>query len=207
MRDFFIVRTEWREALNDLSVKDKALLLDIMFAHNAGDDVKIMVDSNKNIQMVWKIISKSFEVTNSVYSIKWNAIDDSMILFPELEINKSLVKTPKGRIKEAPPTIEEIEVYCNERRAELKLDKYIVDAKYFHKYYENLGWQRPNSKSKRFSWKNAILTWEKSALQRLAMTELEKKDVRNRFFENKKQIEKDVQANLFESQPKKTRTI
>lgn len=59
----------------------------------------------------------------------------------------------KGASRFTPPTLTEIEAYCNERGN-------AVDAERFFNYYESNGWMVGKNKMK--DWKAAVRTWEKS---------------------------------------------
>ena len=61
-------------------------------------------------------------------------------------------KTAKKRSVFVPPSIEEIQAYCNERKNR-------IDAEAFWAYYESNGWYVGKNKMK--SWKAAVITWEK----------------------------------------------
>ena len=78
----------------------------------------------------------------------------------ESKVNKSKVKESKGDIgdespthtKFIPPTVEEIKVYCLER-------KNSVDAERFLDFYSAKGWMIGKNKVK--DWKACIRTWER----------------------------------------------
>lgn len=60
--------------------------------------------------------------------------------------------------KFVPPTIEEVEAYCKERRAQGKPND--VDAEAFIAHYEKQKWKQSNG-LKLENWRAAIITWEK----------------------------------------------
>lgn len=60
--------------------------------------------------------------------------------------------------KFVPPTIEEVEAYCQERRAQGKPND--VDAEAFIAHYEKQKWKQSNG-LKLENWRAAIITWEK----------------------------------------------
>jgi hypothetical protein len=60
--------------------------------------------------------------------------------------------------KFVPPTIEEVEAYCQERRAQGKPNN--VDAEAFIAHYEKQKWKQSNG-LKLENWRAAIITWEK----------------------------------------------
>ena len=60
--------------------------------------------------------------------------------------------------KFAPPTQEEVEAYCAERRAQGKENN--VDAEAFIAHYEKQKWKQSNG-LKLENWRAAIITWEK----------------------------------------------
>ena len=66
------------------------------------------------------------------------------------DINKLTNKASRGF---TPPTLTEIEAYCEERGN-------TVDAERFHNYYESNGWMVGKNRMK--DWKAAVRTWEKS---------------------------------------------
>lgn len=65
-------------------------------------------------------------------------------------------KENKDICRFAPPTIEEIFLYCSERKNK-------VDAERFFNFYESKGWMVGKNKMK--DWKAAVRTWEKSDKQ------------------------------------------
>lgn len=58
-----------------------------------------------------------------------------------------------------PPTVEEVEAYCDERGS------YWIDAQHFIDYYEARGWMLTKSR-KMVDWKAAVRTWEKNERDR-----------------------------------------
>lgn len=60
--------------------------------------------------------------------------------------------------KFVPPTIEDVEAYCAERRAQGKSNN--VDAEAFIAHYEKQKWKQSNG-LKLENWRAAIITWEK----------------------------------------------
>ena len=77
----------------------------------------------------------------------------------EKEIEKEKeIDTPKGvRKRFAPPTVEEVKAYCQERNNN-------VDAQKFVDFYESKGWMVGKNKMK--SWQAAVRTWEREQTQR-----------------------------------------
>lgn len=70
------------------------------------------------------------------------------------EYNKDInTKSNKASRIFTPPTLSEIEAYCNERGN-------AVDAERFHNYYESNGWMVGKNRMK--DWRAAVRTWEKS---------------------------------------------
>ena len=65
--------------------------------------------------------------------------------------------TPKGVSRFAPPTIEEVKAYCQERGNN-------VDAQKFIDFYESKGWMIGKNKMK--SWQAAVRTWERGEVQK-----------------------------------------
>ena len=64
------------------------------------------------------------------------------------------VNTPKGVCRFAPPTLEEVKAYCQERHNK-------VDAEKFVDFYESKGWMVGKNKMK--DWQAAVRTWERDA--------------------------------------------
>lgn len=67
-------------------------------------------------------------------------------------VNKDIGEEPK-RKRFVPPTLEEVQAYCNERRNN-------VNAERFIDYYTSNGWLVGKNKMK--DWKAAVRTWEKN---------------------------------------------
>ena len=70
--------------------------------------------------------------------------------------NKDIKENPLKGVKEkqrfSPPTVDEVRVYCQER-------KNGIDAEYFVNYYATRGWElKPGQKVK--DWKACVRTWE-----------------------------------------------
>jgi len=74
----------------------------------------------------------------------------------EIEKEKEIeIDTPKGVCSRfAPPTLEEVKAYCQERGNK-------VDAERFIDFYESKGWMIGKNKMK--SWKAAVRTWERES--------------------------------------------
>jgi hypothetical protein len=66
-----------------------------------------------------------------------------------------------------PPTVEEVEAYCQERDNE-------VDAEQFVDFYESKGWMVGKNKMK--NWKASVRTWERDTSKGKAKREQEKQD-------------------------------
>lgn len=69
----------------------------------------------------------------------------------EIEKDNSILEPKRKRF--VPPTIEEVQAYCQERQNN-------VDAEKFIDYYTSNGWQVGKNKMK--DWKAAVRTWEKN---------------------------------------------
>ena len=79
---------------------------------------------------------------------------DSIELEKELELNKNSIDDSKPkRTRFVPPTLEDVQAYCQERNNN-------VDAERFIDYYTSNGWLVGKNKMK--DWKAAVRTWEKS---------------------------------------------
>ena len=96
--------------------------------------------------------------TNCIHSIDKNSIDKNSI-----EYNKIFT----------PPTLEEVEEYCNERNNG-------VDAQRFINFYESKGWMVGKNKMK--DWKASVRTWEQKDKQDLPQwfdKDIQKKEITN----------------------------
>lgn len=80
--------------------------------------------------------------------------------------NKNTSSSPKGDVGKrstfAPPTVEEVIAYLNEKGI------VNVDAERFVSFYESKGWMIGKNKMK--SWKAAIATWSKSQSERASVS-------------------------------------
>ena len=75
-------------------------------------------------------------------------IEDEQYLCIKLS---DLTQLKKKRVIFKPPTIEEVIIYCKEKR-------YRVNASQFMNHYESNGWMVGKNKMK--SWQAAVRTWE-----------------------------------------------
>lgn len=89
-------------------------------------------------------------------------LTDTSAIFPEFTMPLNLFfkitepvkeKAPSKSSRFKPPTLEEVQAYCNERCNS-------VDPQTFISHYESNGWMRGKNKIK--NWKSCIVTWEKS---------------------------------------------
>lgn len=89
--------------------------------------------------------------------------------------NKTDNKTDNKKEKERketqkrfrPPTVEEVESYCRERRAKGKINH--VDAEQFCAFYASKNWYV--GKNKMTDWKQCVITWEKREEKKRAETQ------------------------------------
>ena len=70
----------------------------------------------------------------------------------EIKINNNNKERKENKFVK--PTIEEIKLYCIERRNK-------IDAEQFYHYYESKGWLIGKNHMK--NWKSAIITWEQNS--------------------------------------------
>ncbi len=94
--------------------------------------------------------------SNSVYEMDTECIQPVSKMDTQVRLGKDrLGKDRKDDSSKrfAPPTLEEVISYCNERKNR-------VDAERFCAYYESNGWMVGKNKMK--DWKAAIRTWERS---------------------------------------------
>ncbi len=87
----------------------------------------------------------------------------------ETEIKKENVIKEKAT-RFIPPTVEEIQNYCNERNN-------LVDANKFYDFYQSKGWMVGKNKMK--DWKACVRTWEKEAgfKEKTPLEELEEEGI------------------------------
>lgn len=96
---------------------------------------------------------------NGSYTLDTDCIQDGYILDTQdrLEIGKSIDSLDKGSKKKrkrfTPPTIEEVQAYCDERNNS-------IDAEHFIDYYSSQHWKKANGLPLE-DWKAAVRTWEK----------------------------------------------
>lgn len=84
------------------------------------------------------------------YSIGKNSID-------KISIDKDSVGDKRKAKRFSPPTLEEVQAYCNERKNN-------VDAQRFIDYYTSNGWKVGKNAMK--DWKAAVRTWEKNGFDK-----------------------------------------
>lgn len=99
-----------------------------------------------------KLLSECNNVTNECNNVTK--------CYTEIELEKEIEKDKEIELKEKkpkqkqfkPPTLEEIQSYCKERKNN-------VDAKKFYDYYSASDWHDKNG-DKVKSWKQKVITWE-----------------------------------------------
>lgn len=98
-------------------------------------------------------IESSNNVTNVLPSVtkRYTEIEIEKEIEKDIEIEKSESKPKRKRF--TPPTLEEVQSYCNERNNN-------VDPQHFIDYYTSNGWQVGKNKMK--DWKAAVRTWERN---------------------------------------------
>lgn len=98
-------------------------------------------------------IESSNNVTNVLPSVtkRYTEIEIEKDIEKDIEKEKSESKPKRKRFN--PPTLEEVQAYCNERNNN-------VDPQHFIDYYTSNGWQVGKNKMK--DWKAAVRTWERN---------------------------------------------
>lgn len=106
------------------------------------------------------VLEMSSQCPRSVLSKKDNVRQEIEIekelekeLEKEIEIDKKRNSKEKSVSRFAPPTIEEVKSYCEERKNK-------VDAEKFMAFYTSNGWKVGKNPMK--NWKAAIISWEKN---------------------------------------------
>lgn len=102
--------------------------------------------TNKALQCNGEVTQGNTLVTNCN-----TEIDIEKDIEKDIEIEKSESKPKRKRF--TPPTLEEVQSYCNERNNN-------VDPQHFIDYYTSNGWQVGKNKMK--DWKAAVRTWERN---------------------------------------------
>lgn len=92
-------------------------------------------------------IDTTVTVTDNVYIHPTIPLDSNTLSLTDSD------KEQKKPTKFIPPTVEEVETYCKERKNN-------VDAENFVDFYESKGWVVGKSKMK--NWKAAVRTWERN---------------------------------------------
>ena len=105
-----------------------------------------------------KMLAECNNVTNECNNVQkcYTEIEIEKEIDKELEIEKEIdvVKSVKPTRKRfIPPTIEEVQAYCNERGND-------VDAERFINHYQANGWMV--GKNKMQDWKASVRTWERN---------------------------------------------
>lgn len=100
-----------------------------------------------------KALHRNGEVTtsNALVTNCNTEIDIEKDIEKDIEIEKSESKPKRKRF--IPPTLEEVQSYCNERNNN-------VDPQRFIDYYTSNGWQVGKNKMK--DWRAAVRTWERN---------------------------------------------
>lgn len=114
-----------------------------LVAQKKTDDIKVKVEESKESQeqQVLKATSSNEET---------NALKEKIKC---LEKEIKMLKEKKGKVFN-PPTLEEIEQYCLERRNN-------IDAKYFYDFFTVNNWVDSKGNQVK-NWKQKIITWEKN---------------------------------------------
>ena len=81
---------------------------------------------------------------------------------------------PKAHIYIQPPSLEEVESYCLERKNR-------VNPQYFYDYYQSNGWRVGKNPMK--DWKAAVRSWESNGMDRERPAPTGKKSTRETFLE------------------------
>ena len=85
----------------------------------------------------------------------------------DIEIEKEKDNKPK-RKRFSPPTIEEVQAYCDER-------KNGINAEHFVDYYASQNWKKANGRPLE-DWKAAVRTWEKNNYSKITTTVIDMPD-------------------------------
>lgn len=102
----------------------------------------------KNLQMEkQKFVNQNTEIVKPIPDNKTDNKTD----------NKKEKERKETQKRFRPPTVEEVENYCRERRAKGKINH--VDAEQFCAFYASKNWYV--GKNKMSDWKQCVITWEK----------------------------------------------
>ena len=111
---------------------------------NINNNKEIKINNNNKLL---------FNNNNNLDSLKEEEINNTSLEIKEkdlIEQEKRLEEKKENKFVK--PTIEEIRLYCIERRNK-------IDAEQFYHYYESKGWLIGKNHMK--NWKSAVITWEK----------------------------------------------
>lgn len=67
MKDTFIIRTEWREAIMELSPEEQGIMFTNLFAYHCGEEVNL---STPTLRIIWKMILPTLERNIEAYEKK-----------------------------------------------------------------------------------------------------------------------------------------
>lgn len=121
------------------------------------------LDQLKNKKEYMRNYMKEYREKQKIITCKTNSKSNSKSNVSEADIeedkekdieeDKDINKTSKITKRFTPPTVEEVQAYCIERKNN-------IDAEHFVDYYTSNGWMVGKQKMK--DWKAAIRTWEKN---------------------------------------------
>ena len=163
---------DWAEVTRELTAVEKGRLIDAIVAYDNGGSWQQMINGNeryvfpsyqmrldrynescdsraKNAAKQNKTKQNETKISNEnkTHKVKDKAKDKDKDLKEPL-----LTESKEKRDRFSPPSLEDVTVYCEERRN-------AVDPQTFIDFYTSKGWKIGNQSMK--DWKAAVRTWEK----------------------------------------------
>lgn len=192
MRDSIVFYDSWGRMICDLTNEQAALLVKMIFNYSFNDLVSESDDIAVNA--IFKMIrekldedAKTWEETRrrrseggkKGMSSRWGLTRDNSVITQDNSVNESYaelkevitpitvsesVSVSKNKKKDIerkafiPPTLDEVRAYCTERNS-------AVNPQTFYDYYTEGKWRDSSGKPVK-SWKQKLITWEKSEPKR-----------------------------------------
>lgn len=182
MKDSFILYTKYKQQIKRLDMEQRGILFTAILMHESGEELPemdvatsmafdfISVDLKENAYKYEETCKKNAEngrkggrpkkqtVTEETEKTdrfsenrpQAKKADNENDIDNDLKEKTSLTRGKRERF--VPPTVEEVEAYCLER-------KNGIDAEAFVAFYDSKGWKVGKDPMK--NWKSAVITWEK----------------------------------------------
>ena len=149
LKDKWLIETKYRLKANGWKIRFIQKLYSDYNKNYSQTITKVIDNNNKINNNNINIINNNTEFENSEFLEKNNSLSINNLDLKEKE--KSCAKKEKAAF--APPTLEEVEQYCQERGL-------TVNARKFYNYYSAVGWRVGDRKDPMEDWRAKIEEWQ-----------------------------------------------